>query len=59
MSEQPSLKLPKPEFIEGEIDYPEMIKKDLRKAMLIMGLSAISSMILTAIVWALLYFLRL
>ncbi len=37
------LKLPKPEFIQGEIDYPEMIKQDYRKALLIIFLSTIST----------------
>jgi hypothetical protein len=57
MSEQSKLKLPKPEFIQGEIDYPEMIRKDFRKALLIILLSMISSVILTIGVWALLNFL--
>lgn len=57
MSEQSKLKLPKPEFIQGEIDYPEMIKKDFRKAMLIITLTLISSIISTIAVWALLFFL--
>jgi len=57
LSEQSKLKLPKPEFIQGEIDYPEMIKKDFRKAMLIITLTLISSIISTIAVWALLFIL--
>jgi hypothetical protein len=57
MSEQSKLKLPKPEFIQGEIDYPEMIKKDFRKALLIITLSLLSTIVATAAVWALLFFL--
>lgn len=57
MSEQSKLKLPKPEFIQGEIDYPEMIRKDFRKALLIIILSTISSVITTITVWALLAFM--
>jgi hypothetical protein len=59
MAEQPKLSLPKPEFIEGEIDYPEMIKKDFRKAMLILTLSVITALVVSTGVWALFQFLIL
>lgn len=51
-----TLSLPKPEFIQGDIDYPEMIKQDFRKAMLIIGLAALGSLILTAGIWLLYFF---
>jgi hypothetical protein len=59
MAEQTKLKLPKPEFIEGEIDYPEMIKKDFRKAMLIITLTVLTTIFVTVGVWALYQFLIL
>jgi len=41
-------KIEKPEIIEGEIDFPEMIKADFRKALLIIGLTFLATMITTA-----------
>ena len=49
--------LPKPEFISGEIDYPEMIKRDFREAMLILGLSAILALVFVAGLFTLFYFI--
>ncbi|HUU77988.1 MAG TPA: hypothetical protein VMX55_06545 [candidate division Zixibacteria bacterium] len=57
MSQEFKFDLPKPEFIEGEIDFPEMIKQDFRKAMLIVALSGITSIIVSAIIWAILFFI--
>jgi len=51
------LKLPKPEFLEGEIDYPEMIKRDYRKALLIIFLSTISTVAIAAGLFVLAFFL--
>ena len=51
------LKLPKPEFLEGEIDYPEMIKRDYRKALLIIFLSTISTVAIAAELFVLAFFL--
>ena len=49
--------LPQPEFIEGEIDFPEMIKQDFRKAVLIISLSAITALIVTGGLFALAFFI--
>ena len=57
MSETTKLKLPKPELLEGEIDYPEMIKKDFRKAILILILTTLSTIVLVGALWALAFFL--
>lgn len=48
--------LPQPEFIEGEIDFPEMIKQDFRKAIMILSLSVITALIFTGGLFALAYF---
>ena len=50
-------KLPKPEFIEGDIDFPEMIKQDFRKAILILSLTLISALVFTGGFFALAYFI--
>jgi hypothetical protein len=52
-----TIKLPEVELIQGEVDYPEMIKADFKKAMTIMILSTIGSIILTVGIWALVHFL--
>ena len=52
-----NIKLPEVELIQGEVDYPEMIKADFRKAMIIMGLSIISTLLLTVGLWALVHFI--
>ncbi len=52
-----TVKLPEAELIQGEIDFPEMIKADFRKALLVIGLSLLSTVILTVGLWALVYFL--
>ncbi|MHA1125294.1 MAG: hypothetical protein ACTSO7_06255 [Candidatus Heimdallarchaeota archaeon] len=52
-----NIKLPEAEFIVGEVDFPEMIKADFRKAMLIMGLTTISTAIITVGLWALVHYL--
>ena len=57
MSSEIKFDLPKPEFIEGEIDFPEMIKQDFRKALTIVGISGLTAIITTAVIWALLFFL--
>jgi hypothetical protein len=49
-------KLPKAEFIHGEIDYPEMIKQDFRKALLIILLSVFSTLAVTAGLFVLAWF---
>lgn len=49
--------LPKPELIQGEIDFPEMIKKDFRKALSIVLLSVFTTLVVVAGLWVLLYFL--
>ena len=50
------IKLPKPEFIAGDIDYPEMIKKDFRKALMILVLAILSTaVIITGFYFLLLY----
>ncbi len=55
MSKQ--ISLPKPELIEGEINFPEMIKQDFRKAILIISLSMISGLLVTGALFALAYFI--
>ena len=57
MSEITKSKLPKPELFEGEVDFPEMIKKDFRKAVLIISLTALSTIVLVGALWALAFFL--
>ena len=52
-----NIQLPKPELIEGEIDFPEMIKADFRKATLIIALSVLTTIIFTAGLWAIMQFL--
>ncbi|MHA1740216.1 MAG: hypothetical protein ACTSXA_15740 [Candidatus Heimdallarchaeota archaeon] len=52
-----NVKLPEAELIQGEVDFPEMIKADFRKAMTIMGLATIATAIFTVALWALVYFL--
>ena len=52
-----NVKLPEVELIQGDVDYPEMIKADFKKAMLIMGLSIIATAIFTVGMWALVYFM--
>jgi len=49
--------LPKPELIEGEIDYTEMIKKDYRKATLIILLTILATGIVTVGLFLLFFFL--
>jgi len=51
------ISLPKPEFIEGDIDYPEMINKDFRKAIMIISLSVITALVFTGGLFALAFFL--
>lgn len=41
-------KMEKPEIIEGEIDFLEMIKADFWKALLIIGLIFLATVITTA-----------
>ena len=48
----------KPEIIEGEIDFPEMIKADFRKALVIIGLTLLATMITTAGLLLIFLFLR-
>ncbi|MHA1155430.1 MAG: hypothetical protein ACTSQK_04920 [Candidatus Heimdallarchaeota archaeon] len=55
MSKQ--ISLPKPELIEGEIDFPEMIKQDFRKAVLIIGLSMMSGLVITGALFVLAWFI--
>jgi len=50
-------KLPKAEFIHGEIDYPEMIKQDFRKAFRIIVLSSISTIAIVAGLFVMAWFL--
>jgi len=50
--------IPKPEIIEGEIDFPEMIKADFRKALIIIGLTLLATMLTTAGLLAIFLFLR-
>ena len=50
-------KLPKAELIQGEIDYPEMIKQDFRKAVLIIFLTTLSSLVITAGLFVMAWFL--
>lgn len=52
-----NIKLPKPELIEGEVDFPEMIKADFRKALLIIMLTVVTTLIFTAGLWAIMQFL--
>ena len=52
-----NIKLPEVELIQGEVDFPEMIKADFKKALLIMGLSTIATAIFTVAMWALVHFL--
>ena len=52
------LKLPKPELIEGQIDFPEMIKKDFRKALLIVGLTLLTTLIITGGLVGLFYYIK-
>ncbi|MEA2069795.1 MAG: hypothetical protein U9O98_00740 [Asgard group archaeon] len=56
-SSKTKIDLPKPEFIEGEIDFPEMIRKDYRKALTIIALTLITTLIVTGGLWAIAYFL--
>ncbi|NPE08184.1 MAG: hypothetical protein GNW80_07880 [Asgard group archaeon] len=51
------LKLPKAEFIHGEIDYPEMIKRDYRKALLVIFLATISTVAIVAGLFVLAFFI--
>lgn len=51
-----SLKLPKPELIQGEVDFPEMIKADFRKAVLIIGLSVLTTAVITVGFFLLFFF---
>lgn len=51
------ISLPKPELIEGEVNFPEMIKQDFRKAVLIISLSMISGLIVTGALFVLAYFI--
>ena len=51
------ISLPKPELIEGDINFPEMIKQDFRKAILIISLSMISGILVTGALFALAYFI--
>jgi hypothetical protein len=48
--------LPKAEFIQGEIDYPEMINKDFRKAVTIVLLTILSTLIFVGGVFAIAFF---
>ncbi|MHA1243883.1 MAG: hypothetical protein ACTSP7_04825 [Candidatus Heimdallarchaeota archaeon] len=50
-----NVKLPEAELIQGEVDFPGMIKADFRKAMTIMGLATIATAIFTVALWALVY----
>lgn len=52
-----NIKLPEVELIQGEVDFPEMIKADFRKALIIMGLSVLCTAVLTVGLWAIVYFL--
>ena len=49
--------LPTPEFIEGEIDFPEMIKQDFRKAVLIISLSVVTALVVTGGLFILAFFI--
>lgn len=49
------LKLPQAEYVAGNVDYPEMVKKDFRKAVMILMLTGLS----TAVIVAGLYFILL
>ncbi|MBN1328261.1 MAG: hypothetical protein JXA54_02195 [Candidatus Heimdallarchaeota archaeon] len=51
-----TLSLPKPELIQGDIDYPEMIKADFKKAITIIGLSLLTTLIVTTGIFLLAYF---
>ncbi len=51
-----SLNLPKPELIQGEIDYPEMIKADFKKAVTIITLSLVTTIIITTGIFLLAFF---
>jgi hypothetical protein len=53
-----NIKLPEAELIAGEVDFPEMIKADFRKALTIMGLATLATAIFTVALWALVHFLR-
>ncbi|HUT82931.1 MAG TPA: hypothetical protein VMZ29_17175 [Candidatus Bathyarchaeia archaeon] len=48
--------LPKPEFIQGEIDYPEMIKADFKKAITIIGLSLLTTIVVATSIFLLAFF---
>jgi hypothetical protein len=51
------IKLPKAELLEGEIDYPEMIKRDYRKSLLIIGLAVLSTLVVTVGLFVMAFFL--
>ncbi|MBD3192786.1 MAG: hypothetical protein GF308_19255 [Candidatus Heimdallarchaeota archaeon] len=50
-------KLPRAEYLRGEIDFPEMIRADYRKAILIHLLSAIATILVTGGLFLLAFFL--
>jgi hypothetical protein len=56
LSKKKTVSLPKAELIQGKIDYPEMIKNDFKKAMLILGLSLLTSLVFIAGLFALFYY---
>ncbi|MBY8993791.1 MAG: hypothetical protein KGD59_04520 [Candidatus Heimdallarchaeota archaeon] len=51
------IKLPKAELIQGNIDYPEMIKQDFRKALLIIGLTVLSTLVVTTGLFVMAWFI--
>ncbi|MBK5113626.1 MAG: hypothetical protein JJE41_08340 [Candidatus Heimdallarchaeota archaeon] len=51
------IKLPKAELIQGDIDYPEMIKQDFRKALLIIGLTVLSTLVVTTGLFVMAWFI--
>lgn len=50
-------KLPKAEYLKGEIDFPEMIRADYRKAILVHLLSATATLLVTGGLFLLAFFL--
>ena len=52
-----NIKLPEVELIQGEVDFPEMIQADFKKALIIMGLSMLATAIITVGLWALVHYL--
>ena len=50
-------KLPKAEYLQGDIDFPEMIRADFRKAILINALTLSLTIVVTGGLFLLAFFL--